>query len=59
DYVWSTDAISGTTQAVYDGQPLLKGKTYWWLVVGADQRDWRDANSFTVSVVRQVVIVGD
>ncbi len=57
--VWSTDAISGATQAVYDGQTLLKGKTYWWLVMGMDQRDWRDARSFTVSAVRRVVIVGD
>lgn len=57
--VWSTDAISGTTQAVYDGQPLLKGKTYWWLVIGSDHRDWRQANAFTVSQARQVVIVGD
>ncbi len=57
--VWSTDAISGTNQAVYDGQPLLKGKTYWWLVIGTDQRDWRDANSFTLSPARSVVIVGD
>ncbi len=59
DFVWSTDAISGTTQAVYDGQPLLKGKTYWWLVVGTDHRDWRNATSFTLSVARQVVIVGN
>ncbi|MGQ9519750.1 MAG: PEGA domain-containing protein [Candidatus Fervidibacter sp.] len=57
--VWSTDAISGTTQAVYDGHPLLKGKTYWWLVIGSDHRDWRQANAFTVSQARQVVIVGD
>ncbi|MCS7265061.1 MAG: PEGA domain-containing protein [Armatimonadetes bacterium] len=57
--VWSTDAISGTTQATYDGQPLLKGKTYWWLVIGTDERDWHDARSFTVSAARQVVIVGD
>ncbi len=57
--VWSTDAIAGTTQAVYDGQPLLKGKTYWWLVIGTDQRDWHDAEAFTVSPLRRVVIVGD
>ncbi len=57
--VWSTAAISGTTQAVYDGQPLLKGKTYWWLVIGTDERDWLDAKAFTVSQARRVVIVGD
>ncbi|MCS3918424.1 PEGA domain-containing protein [Fervidibacter sacchari] len=57
--VWSTAAIEGTTQAVYDGQPLLKGKTYWWLVIGTDERDWLDAKAFTVSQVRRVVIVGD
>lgn len=57
--VYSTDAISGTTQAVYDGYPLLKGKTYWWLVIGSDHRDWRRANAFTVSQARRVVIVGD
>ncbi len=57
--VWSTDAISGTTQAIYDGQPLLKGKTYWWLVIGTDQRNWRDAKSFTLSPARPVVIIGD
>jgi hypothetical protein len=57
--VWSTAAISETTQAVYDGQPLLKGKTYWWLVIGTDERDWLDAKAFTVSQARRVVIVGD
>lgn len=57
--LWSTDAIAGSTQAVYDGQRLLQGKTYWWLVIGTDQRDWRDARAFTVSVVRRVVIMGD
>jgi hypothetical protein len=57
--VWSTAAISETTQAVYDGQPLLKGKTYWWLVIGTDERDWLDAKAFAVSQARRVVIVGD
>jgi len=57
--VWSTAAIEGTTQAVYDGQPLLKGKTYWWLVIGTNERDWLDAKAFTVSQARRVVIVGD
>ena len=57
--VWSTAAIEGTTQAVYDGQPLLKGKTYWWLVIGTDERDWLDAKTFTVSQASRVVIVGD
>ncbi len=57
--LWSTDAIAGSTQAVYDGQRLLQGKTYWWLVIGTDQRDWRNARAFTVSAVRRVVIVGD
>lgn len=57
--VWSTSAISGTTQAIYDGQALLKGKTYWWLVIGADDRDWLKARAFTVSQARRVVIVGD
>ncbi|MCX7968161.1 MAG: carboxypeptidase regulatory-like domain-containing protein [Armatimonadetes bacterium] len=59
NFTWSTDVISGTIQTVYDGQPLLKGKTYWWLVIGMDQRNWRDANSFTMSAARQVVITGD
>ncbi len=57
--VWSTAAIEGTTQAVYDGQPLLKGKTYWWLVIGTNERDWLDAKAFTVSQASRVVIVGD
>lgn len=57
--VWSTAPISNTTQVVYDGQPLLKGKTYWWLVIGTDQREWRDANAFTLSVAQRVVMVGD
>ena len=47
--VLSTAAIEGTTQAVYDGQLLLTGKTYWWLVIGTDERDWLDAKAFTVS----------
>jgi hypothetical protein len=57
--VLSTAAIEGTTQAVYDGQLLLTGKTYWWLVIGTDERDWLDAKAFTVSQARRVVIVGD
>lgn len=56
---WSTDAISGTTQAVYDGPPLLKGKTYWWLVIGSEEREWQVAKSFTVSAARKVVIASD
>ncbi|MCX7642778.1 MAG: carboxypeptidase regulatory-like domain-containing protein [Armatimonadetes bacterium] len=57
--VWSTDAISDSTQAIYDGQTLLKGKTYWWLVIGTDKRNWRDSKSFSVSPARPVVIIGD
>ncbi len=59
DPEWETGVLSGTTEFAYDGKPLLKGKTYWWLVIGLDNRDWLEANAFTVSEVRRVVIVGD
>lgn len=59
DPEWDSSILSGTTEFTYDGKPLLKGKTYWWLVIGLDNRDWLEANAFTVSEVHRVVIVGD
>jgi hypothetical protein len=59
DPVWDSDVLADVNEATYSGQRLLNGKTYFWVVIGLDDRDWHTANAFTVSEVRQVVIAGD
>lgn len=56
---WESGILAGVTEFGYNGKPLLKGKTYWWIVIGQDAPNPREANSFTVSEMRRVVIVGD
>jgi hypothetical protein len=59
DPVWDSDVLADVNEATYSGQRLLNGKTYFWVVIGLEDRDWHTANAFTVSEVRQVVIAGD
>jgi len=59
DPVWDSDVLVGVNEIPYSGQRLLNGKTYFWVVIGLDAREWQTANAFTVSEVRQVVIAGD
>lgn len=59
DPLWDSDVLVGVNEVTYSGQRLLNGKTYFWIVIGLDDRRWQAAKAFTVSEVRQVVIRSD
>lgn len=46
---WETTIPLKTTSIVYDGQPLLRAKTYYWMVIAADSENPKTATAFSYS----------
>lgn len=53
DPQWETTAPLKATSTVYDGQPLLRAKTYYWMVIAADSENPKAATAFSYSELRR------
>ncbi len=57
DPVWSK--VTDRKDAVYDGPPLMEGRTYYWIVIGQNDPDWQKARSFSVSELRRFTVISE
>ncbi|MCS7252881.1 MAG: PEGA domain-containing protein [Armatimonadota bacterium] len=53
DPQWETTAPLKGTSITYDGQPLLHGKTYYWMAIASNSEDPKDATAFSYSELRR------
>lgn len=53
DPQWETTIPLKGTSVVYDGQPLLRAKSYYWMAIAADSEDPKTATAFSYSELRR------
>lgn len=53
---WEITVPLKETKVTYDGQPLLRGKTYYWMAIAADSENPKIAKAFSYSELRRLTV---
>jgi hypothetical protein len=56
DPQWETTSPLKVTNVAYDGPQLLRGKTYYWMVIASNSDEPKKATAFSYSELRQFIV---